>query len=327
MYTKLSDNFYLKKLFKSPILFLSFLLTTFLSTGCEDDTGGPEISTGKIIGLVRPVDQWEREIENKSGIRVQLKGTNVADTTGKSGNYGRYVLKDVEAGTYTITLTKDGYGTMKIPFYDYFGNGREFVEDGLSTSLGKIPQYDIRLDTIFIRDTFSGKRISVEGALSEAAPSKENGVATVVTYVSKSSDISPKNASTYLNVSTSVSFPTVTRFGSGFDLSQFEPGTKLYFQSYPTASSILFYLDPTAKTNNFVYCCLGTPSEVKSLVVPEAGPSSIRADSKRNRVSITLNGKSGTTIEYFKNPKDKTPLDIAILRKQLSNLISVKQKN
>lgn len=300
-----------------PLTFLPLTLFVCLITGCEDNTGPESISAGEVIGLVQPFDQWERQVSDKSGINVVLKGTNITDITAKSGNYGRYKLTGVEPGVYTITITKKGYGMMKHPFYQFYGNGEDFVLNGRPLPLGKIPDYNVRLDTVFVRQGFNGKKITIEGSL---LVSSRPGIASVVTYMAKSADIDPEDASSYLAVAAGISFPGTTFYGGAFDLPAVEPGTLLYFQSFPIATTTLFYPDPSAETTNQVYCCLGPPTEITSLVVPN-DPSSADYYSQ-NSFTVTIHSKDGTKIKRFKIPIKATSSDIIKLRNQVSDFTS-----
>ncbi|HLR32486.1 MAG TPA: carboxypeptidase-like regulatory domain-containing protein [Fodinibius sp.] len=310
------DNISMPQFCSSPVIICGFVLATIFFGGCDFSTD-PDPLTGEIVGLVQPYDQWNQIITGPSGqkgIKVQLEGTSYSALTDSSG---RYVLDDVAASTYTIALSKSGYGTNKLPFYQFVGGGRDFVQGGRPIDLGKTPDYQITLDSIHTTPRY----VVCTGSIKATIP--EDGQASIVTYVADSSEISNEDPSTYMAIASSVTFPGVTKFTATFDRADLPAGKELYFKSYPVAKSSLFYLDPTAETNKIVFSSLGEPTGVKNWVIQKDGEQSVGNLSFENSLTLSYHKKgSESRIERVTIPADATPEDLVRIREKVQTYTS-----
>ena len=102
---------------------LSLLAILFTASSCQKEVGpagangtngtnGP-LLTGDITGFVRPLDEFGNILLDKSGVTATLENTNPLVTATSDAN-GKFTLTGVKTGTYNITLSKAGYGTMKL---------------------------------------------------------------------------------------------------------------------------------------------------------------------------------------------------------------------
>lgn len=300
-------------------LIVATVSLTVLLTACDSTDSEP--LTGNVVGFVQPIDQWGREIEDKKGINVQLSGASVADITDGSGHYK---LTGVEPGIYTLTFSKEGFGTMKLPFYQFTGNGEDFVLSGREMLLGKIPDYTITLDSIYVDNGFGNKVITAAGSIQADPP--EDGKITIITYVGKGAEISPKDFSTYLGIGVTTIFigpfnPNPVSFGSNFNLFAYTPGETLYFRSYPIADALLFYIDPSGKTYERIYCCLGEATQTKEFAVPDYN-ANMSFETAKNSFPVTVNRKGRVKTKFFRIPENTTSSDIAKLREKIASFIS-----
>jgi hypothetical protein len=91
---------------------LAFLPFLFLIWGCSQLDHLPEPARGDIIGYVALKDETDRELTTSfSGVRVVLEGANREVMTDE---HGKWVFKDILAGTYELTFSKDGYADFKL---------------------------------------------------------------------------------------------------------------------------------------------------------------------------------------------------------------------
>jgi predicted heme/steroid binding protein len=84
-----------------------FALSSILS--CRVQTSPSESATADVIGQAM-LDSNEIFLPNSSGITVSLEGTNYSTVTDDSG---RFELKNVPSGTYTVRWSKPGYGDIR----------------------------------------------------------------------------------------------------------------------------------------------------------------------------------------------------------------------
>ncbi len=299
----------------SGLLFCSILFFSVLIFGCDNSTD-PDPLSGSVVGLVQPVNQWNNPIQDSSAyadVDVKLEGTSYSTTTDSSG---RYVLDDIDASTYTIAVGKSGYGTNKLPFYQFIGGGQDFVNGGSPIEIGEIPGYDISADSAFA----DYGNIVFQGSISATIP--EGGLATIVTYVSDSSNISPTDPSSYLAVNANTSFPGVSKFAGVFNVSNFSAGQELYFKSYPIAKSSLFYLDPSAETNRVIYSSLGEPTDEVSFIVPENANAKGNGNMPNSSLKISFNTPNNTKSKTFSIPENATSEDLIEIKERIDTYTS-----
>ncbi len=152
----------MKALSKLPIVFLPIVL--LLCIGCDKfkgDTGpaGPSI-TGDLIGFSYLYDVDGNHVLDNSGIAVSVDGTNISATSDSSG---RWMLPGLNTGTYTIAISKEGYGTEKIIGYPFVGGGQAYFG---KLSLHQIPSFSITE----LSATTSLGFVNISGTLSGSLP-------------------------------------------------------------------------------------------------------------------------------------------------------------
>lgn len=283
-----------KSFFSSFIIF-SFILLIGFTTGCDDSTSPETEYTGKIVGWVQPIDQWLRPME-KSGVTVKLQGTPYSDTTNAEGYY---MLEKVPPGTYTITYSREGFGTNKLPFFDFAADGKQVVENKFKlpgqnkyiTFVGKTPSYTVRVDSIY-PPQFGLVRLDI--LFSTTVP--KEGAAMIAILQSDTPDISADPSGYtkwaifgappgYNGLAASVSVPS---------------NQSVYYRIYPTAGYTTF-ADPEAKSTNLAWGSLGQPSEVIEVTPPE-NSTSADPPSKLKGKFVFL-GKDGEAIKKITIPK------------------------
>lgn len=294
---------------------LQAILFSLLMLGCDNSTD-PDPLTGSVVGLVQPVDQWSNPAKDSSAyanIEVQLEGTSKSAATDSSA---RYVLNNVEAGTYTIAVSQSDYGTNKLPFYQFIGGGKDFVQGGTPIEIGEIPDYTISADSAFVDHGI----LIFEGSISTTIP--DGGIASTVTYVADHPDISPDDPSSYISVNGGASFPGAKKFAATFEASNFTAGQELYFQSYPVAKSSLFYLDPSAETSNVIFSSLGEPTEQIRFVLPDNAKAKSSGNASGSSLNISLKGPSNVASKAFKIPEGATSKDLMEVKEQINAYVS-----
>ncbi|GAB2949062.1 hypothetical protein GCM10027048_12540 [Hymenobacter coalescens] len=99
----------------TKLLVSSVVLVGALLGGCagkEGDPGpaGPSL-TGSMVGFVNPTDE-NGVVQNRAGVTVTLDNTTPARTA-TSDVDGRFEFTALPTGTYNLTYTRQGYGSMR----------------------------------------------------------------------------------------------------------------------------------------------------------------------------------------------------------------------
>lgn len=114
----------------SRIYALLFILSISLLTGCndDDDTGGFEDGSG-IKGKINVQNEFQQPLyDERHGIKVFLE-VGYRDFEVMADNVGNWQLAGAPAGTYKITYSKAGFGTI--------------IQNGIELSY-TIPNYEIQ---------------------------------------------------------------------------------------------------------------------------------------------------------------------------------------
>lgn len=286
----------LAKKYSLPAIFMVLLIC--FTAGCEESTA-PKLKTGKIVGWVQPIDQWNRALP-ESGVTVQLKGTSYSDVTNDEGHF---FLEGVETGTYTITYNKEGFATNKIPFFDFAGGGKMLVMSSFRvpatnkyvTFLGQPPTFTARIDSIH-HPTFFGK-VRLEIALSTTVP--QSGTAMFVFFKGTTPEVSADPSNYFQWITFGVPGGDSSFIADVYGVS----GETIYYKIYPT-SGFTTFLDPEAKSPKLAWSALGEPTDVIPISLPEN--SLAAASTKSFKGKFIFLGKSGNIIKEIVVPTDAT---------------------
>ena len=138
--------------------------------------------TGSITGFVRLLDQYGNSIyTNLSGATVTLDGTSFTTTTNVDG---KFTFTNVPAGTYSITVTKTGYGTEKLPWVSLNGGVNPAYVG--SIKLSKIPDFNVAS----VSASASGTSIVISGTVNGSTTYKR----TVGIFIGTTSTVSASTA-------------------------------------------------------------------------------------------------------------------------------------
>lgn len=107
-------------------LFLSFLLLSFIISSCgSDEPNDPgDKLFGVLTGQIELVDEFGRVMTDHSGAVITVEGTDHSATTDAQG-YWR--LENLPAGTYVISMAKEGFITMKEFGVAFVGGGTDYL--------------------------------------------------------------------------------------------------------------------------------------------------------------------------------------------------------
>ena len=115
--------------------FLFFCLSAF-ALGCGETqvtnvySGGV---AGKLVGNVRLWDSLQDArnaylvLDDHSGVRIEVGGKYFA----LSDKTGYWEIDNVPPGSYTLSLTKDGFVSQIYPVYNFAGNGADYLNNVL----------------------------------------------------------------------------------------------------------------------------------------------------------------------------------------------------
>lgn len=267
------------------LLGILFLAGTVLAS-CKKETGvpgpagpqgspGPNYDTGTVQGAVLMYNELSLPLQNRSGVIVTLiEGVQlVNDTTDSSGHY---TFHNVLTGTYNLTFSKQGYGTMKIFGFSFFAGGNAPTPSVEDVYLLQIPRATVPI--ALSMDLDSGL---VKITLDTPGTSYTQYQANFIVYFGKDRNVGPSDYISYVN---NYFVPDGAGYSSFYyyaDLSKFGPGDSLFavgytynmnvhiadslassFMPLPGANSI--YLDPA--TDVWTYPNLSAPSPLVGIL-------------------------------------------------------------
>jgi hypothetical protein len=120
---------------------LSFAFLAFVF-GCKSSTPTTPLQTGDLTGTVGLYDSHGKEVTDRTGVTIQAEGTTFSGVSDAAGNW---VIHDLPTQTYSISFSKNGYGTVKNTSFSYIGGGT--VSYGSRVNLYQPVAYTIILDS------------------------------------------------------------------------------------------------------------------------------------------------------------------------------------
>jgi hypothetical protein len=243
-------------------LCLLIILTGLFSCKKEGAVGpaGPSgpVLTGNVSGFVVLDDQFgNKTYVNVANSKVVINGRT--DTT-LTDSLGKFTLNNLSTGTYSLNITRTGFGSM-IKNFSFTGGGNTLLSD---TRLAAIPNFSVSSVTA----TSTGTTVTVTGNISSG-----NSFNTqVVVFVGKTTSTSA-NPSTYLLSSVVTVSSTGTSFTAKFTTDQLysagiTTGLTAYIAAYGISNtqSASSYEDLT--TGQTVYTAINPGNATTSITVP-----------------------------------------------------------
>lgn len=218
---------------------IGLMLVLVFASACNKDNNPPtpEPEMGDIIGTVSLYDEGVVSIEN-SGMKVYIEGDMEKSSTTNSD--GKFSIKDLALGTYTVVFEKDGFGTFKKKDVKLEKNG-DFAS--VNKSLG---QKTITKVTSLTANV-AGDDVSVEYATD---PKGNSGSSRVIRYFfSNATGVSNENYTHYtINYEIKESPHSKTFTKSELIEMGFSSGETVYVRVYGDSYWSNEYEDKDAKT-------------------------------------------------------------------------------
>ena len=228
------------------------------STGATGATG-PSL-TGNMIGFVRLYDVYgNKQFTNLNGITVSIDNTALTTTTDA---LGRYTFSNVTNGTYTISMSKAGYGNTKL-ISEHFTAGND--DDVSNSKMSAVPSFNVATLTA----TPNGTGITITGTLNGATTYRR----AAMIFVGLSNAVS-SNVANYLddqpvtinagNNTFTLTLPQIYLQNLGATT-----GTTVYFAAYSANgnnNNSSVYEDYTYGRN--VYTAIGSTAVTATAVAP-----------------------------------------------------------
>jgi len=210
------------------------VILVFMTWGCNKNDTNPVVNLPSGI-LTGSVEVKYAPSNNNSGVLVSLEGTNLSTT---SASDGKWTIKNVPEGIFTITFSKPGY------FFQQFNNFQFVDKDSFNFSnpiiMAPIPPYYVNQLKSDIID--STKTIIIQGSISSVFQ-KPQGV-----YVLIAKNILPDTkiiqASKLFSYGASSGQYSFLMYTNSTDYSGFSKGDTLQAVAYvgdDAYSSIIYY--------------------------------------------------------------------------------------
>ena len=100
---------------------LLLLLSSLVLVACESDPIAP---AGDISGYASLRDERGERLADHSGMRVQLRGTNLSALTDTSGYF---TISGVPAGIYDLDYSKPGFASNQFRAFQFVGGGTAYL--------------------------------------------------------------------------------------------------------------------------------------------------------------------------------------------------------
>jgi len=166
--------------------------------GCESELTSTQV-TGDLKGSVVLYDAHNKPVPDKSGVRVQVEGTEFSTESDASG---KWMIKGLPTRTYSLAFSKEGYGTMKNTSFSFVGGG--LVNYG-TMDLVQPVTWSLVLDSVLPHEEntvdsngfiVAGKQGYIGGHFTNIDLADMYEVVVNV-YIGTSPDIDPNNSLTY----------------------------------------------------------------------------------------------------------------------------------
>lgn len=120
-------------------------VTNFIYTHSDSSLVGSMVGHVNLFGSKQ---YYSDAPSGHAGVVVSIEGTPFKATSDSSG---KWEIKFLPAGTYTIDFTKNGYSLAKQEFYRFIGNGTDYLG---SEDLYQLPALHPQLVTRSFRDSY-----------------------------------------------------------------------------------------------------------------------------------------------------------------------------
>jgi hypothetical protein len=243
------------------------------ATGATGPAGGP-IMTGNIEGLITLYNSGSGISNIGDSIILTNNGTGkVYKTTttinNVASNTGSYTFANVPSGTYSFTVSKPGYGTVKAFGFEFVGGGTAYRNFGLYP----IPTTSITTAiaapaTIVSSGTTTINAINISGTVPSST--LQTYVMVFVSFPSNNfvngTQGNYSDYSGFLYVSSGTTGFTYNIAASTLYTLGFTSGSIVYFAAYICTNGGISYTDPITGLN--VYTDINSTPVITSCLVP-----------------------------------------------------------
>jgi hypothetical protein len=229
---------------------------------------GGDIIPGDFRGAVVLYDSVGQAVQDKSGVRVELKGTQYSTMTDTGGFW---VFHDLPTRVYSLTFSKSSFITRTDQF-TYVGGGTLWYEPQQGyMALRQPPVFQFVFDAVVAPDSVEGKFYfhttgmpptnnaygAVLAASTSPIPTMDDPSIRVLTN---------HNRNSFAEEGTATSFSLRNDVMSALEYYYGHHAT-VYFRLFPYLGySVDYDIDPANQQLHYVNC--GTGSNVLSIVVP-----------------------------------------------------------
>lgn len=223
---------------KKVLLFTA--LVSLLAASCKkDNTPYPVITLGNINGSVALFNERNNQLPSSEGMTVSIDGTAFSTSTAANGTYS---FTGVPNDVYTLTFSKEGFGTYKLIGYSHTASGS-------TTSVVPVKSLG-QLSTTTVVGHFVnvfGDSVRVGANIDPAATGSQRRGYRI--FFGETAPVSKDNYKFFTPVYSTANTPSVMFGKDEFIAKGFAPGSTVYFRFYGDSFFSNEYLDEsTGKT-------------------------------------------------------------------------------
>lgn len=237
------------------LFILVVLCASVIITGCKkDDDPVKPVVTGTINGSVKLYNYYGAQSANAANVIVTASEANLSDTTDANG---RWEIKNLPAGTYTITFTRWGCGAWKVYGYKYDADVTKTLD---TVALSQTPSYTIYNLNKMVTPA-SPDEVDLIGMFT--GTDMPTGTKYIRLFIGANADVSSlpsKHAFSVRTASTTKDYAAVVKSNT-FINNGFASGAKVYIAAYTESVLSTSYIDPA--TGKYWYPNISSASSNK----------------------------------------------------------------
>lgn len=245
---------------------VAIVLMAVLMVSCKKDPVTPTVTGGKLTGNIQTWDDKTTSTTDQAGITVAVTNTTGYTATATTDATGKYSFDNLPYDIYDFTLSKSGYGTLKVYGVANTNGGTGVTTIVPTIGFGKLSTTTVTSLSVS-GNTFNGQPGVTFNYGISPAPSTSSR-AFVRYFLSTSATVSNTNYTAFSTLYNFSNLSNVTGFSANDLIGMgFTSGQTVYVKMYGDSFKSNEYQDPN--TGKWVFPNINTTTAAAvSFIVP-----------------------------------------------------------